>query len=83
MLPAPMKGTGGRLRGQLSVTTRRELIDTVAARYRARLMISRLYAWKSAKWVRGLELLASDQAKFWERNGYDMRGDPWAEERYG
>src|SRR5437764_7393608 len=34
MLPIPMKGTGGRLRGQLSVTTRRELIDAVAARYR-------------------------------------------------
>ena len=49
----------------------------------ARLMIPRLYAWKSAKWVRGLELLARDQAGFWEGNGYHMRGDPWAEERYG
>ncbi len=49
----------------------------------SRLMIPRLYAWKSAKWVRGLELLARDQAGFWERNGYHMRGDPWAEERYG
>jgi hypothetical protein len=35
MLPVPVKGTGGRLRGQLSVTTRRELIEAVAARYRA------------------------------------------------
>src|ERR1700691_6247565 len=35
MLPVPVKGTGGRLRRQLSMTTRRELIDAVAARYRA------------------------------------------------
>lgn len=42
----------------------------------------RLYAWKSAKWVRGVELLGRDQAGFWERGGYHMRGDPWLEERY-
>jgi DMSO/TMAO reductase YedYZ molybdopterin-dependent catalytic subunit len=49
----------------------------------ARLIIPRLYAWKSAKWLAGLELLNEDRAGFWERNGYHMRGDPWKEERYG
>jgi DMSO/TMAO reductase YedYZ molybdopterin-dependent catalytic subunit len=47
-----------------------------------RLVIPPLYFWKSAKWVRGLELMAKDRAGFWERNGYHMRGDPWTEERY-
>ncbi len=47
-----------------------------------RLVIPRLYFWKSAKWVRGFELMAADRAGFWERNGYHMRGDPWKEERY-
>jgi DMSO/TMAO reductase YedYZ molybdopterin-dependent catalytic subunit len=47
-----------------------------------RLVIPRLYFWKSAKWVRGIELLAKDRAGFWERNGYHMHGDPWSEERY-
>jgi len=49
----------------------------------ARLIIPRLYAWKSAKWLSGIELIGSDRAGFWESNGYHMRGDPWAEERYG
>jgi DMSO/TMAO reductase YedYZ molybdopterin-dependent catalytic subunit len=48
----------------------------------ARLIIPRLYAWKSAKWLGGLEFLPADQAGFWERNGYHMNGDPWKEERY-
>lgn len=47
-----------------------------------RLVIPPLYFWKSAKWVRGIELMAKDRAGFWERNGYHMRGDPWTEERY-
>jgi DMSO/TMAO reductase YedYZ molybdopterin-dependent catalytic subunit len=50
-----------------------------------RLVIPRLYAWKSAKWVRGLEFMAHDQPGFWERyenGGYHMHGDPWAEERF-
>ena len=42
-----------------------------------RLIIPQLYAWKSAKWVRGLRFLAADQAGFWEEGGYHMRGDPW------
>jgi DMSO/TMAO reductase YedYZ molybdopterin-dependent catalytic subunit len=50
-----------------------------------RLVVPRLYAWKSAKWVRGIELLAADRAGFWEsweNGGYHMRGDPWTEERF-
>jgi DMSO/TMAO reductase YedYZ molybdopterin-dependent catalytic subunit len=47
-----------------------------------RLVIPRLYAWKSAKWVRGVEFLAEDRAGFWEQNGYHHRGDPWAEQRF-
>jgi DMSO/TMAO reductase YedYZ molybdopterin-dependent catalytic subunit len=49
----------------------------------ARLIIPRLYAWKSAKWLAGLELVDEDRAGFWERNGYHMKGDPWTEERFG
>ena len=48
-----------------------------------RLIVPRLYAWKSAKWLRALEFKEKDQAGFWERNGYHMNGDPWREERYG
>ena len=49
----------------------------------ARLIVPRLYAWKSAKWVAGVELMEHDRAGFWEKNGYHMRGDPWREERFG
>ena len=49
----------------------------------ARLIVPHLYFWKSAKWVTGIELLTEDEPGFWEDNGYHMRGDPWAEERYG
>jgi DMSO/TMAO reductase YedYZ molybdopterin-dependent catalytic subunit len=48
----------------------------------ARLLVPHLYFWKSAKWVRGLELLAADSPGFWERNGYHNHGDPWREQRY-
>ncbi len=48
----------------------------------ARLIVPQLYAWKSAKWVAGVELLKDDRRGFWEANGYNMRGDPWKEERY-
>jgi DMSO/TMAO reductase YedYZ molybdopterin-dependent catalytic subunit len=44
--------------------------------------VPHLYFWKSAKWVRGLQLLHEDQPGFWERNGYHDRGDPWREQRY-
>jgi len=42
-----------------------------------RLIIPQLYAWKSAKWVKGVRFLESDQAGFWEEGGYHMRGNPW------
>jgi DMSO/TMAO reductase YedYZ molybdopterin-dependent catalytic subunit len=48
----------------------------------ARLLVPHLYFWKSAKWVRGLALLAADSPGFWERNGYHNHGDPWREQRY-
>jgi DMSO/TMAO reductase YedYZ molybdopterin-dependent catalytic subunit len=48
-----------------------------------RLLVPHLYFWKSAKWVTGLEFLDEDWPGFWEQNGYHMRGDPWAEERFG
>jgi DMSO/TMAO reductase YedYZ molybdopterin-dependent catalytic subunit len=47
-----------------------------------RLVVPHLYAWKSAKWINGLEFTTDQQLGFWERNGYHHRGDPWAEERY-
>jgi DMSO/TMAO reductase YedYZ molybdopterin-dependent catalytic subunit len=47
-----------------------------------RLVIPHLYAWKSAKWINGLEFLDHEELGFWERNGYHTRGEPWAEERY-
>jgi DMSO/TMAO reductase YedYZ molybdopterin-dependent catalytic subunit len=47
-----------------------------------RLVVPHLYFWKSAKWVRGLDLLPADKPGFWEMYGYHMRGDPWKEERY-
>lgn len=46
-------------------------------------IVPRLYAWKSAKWVCGIELVEHDRAGYWERGGYHMRGDPWKEERFG
>ena len=48
-----------------------------------RLLVPHLYFWKSAKWVTGFEFLEEDTPGFWEDNGYHMRGDPWAEERFG
>jgi DMSO/TMAO reductase YedYZ molybdopterin-dependent catalytic subunit len=47
-----------------------------------RLVVPHLYAWKSAKWVAGVELLDADRRGFWERNGYHTYGDPWREQRF-
>jgi DMSO/TMAO reductase YedYZ molybdopterin-dependent catalytic subunit len=47
-----------------------------------RLLVPHLYFWKSAKWVRGITLQNEEQPGFWESNGYNMRGDPWREQRY-
>ena len=46
-------------------------------------LVPRLYLWKSAKWIRGIELRTTDAPGFWEQNGYHMHGDPWTEERFG
>jgi DMSO/TMAO reductase YedYZ molybdopterin-dependent catalytic subunit len=48
-----------------------------------RLVVPRLYFWKSAKWVTGLRFMAKDQPGFWEQAGYHIHGDPWTEERRG
>jgi DMSO/TMAO reductase YedYZ molybdopterin-dependent catalytic subunit len=48
----------------------------------ARLLVPHLYFWKSAKWVRGIELRNYDEPGFWERYGYHNYGDPWKEQRY-
>src|SRR5205085_2666483 len=47
-----------------------------------RLIVPHLYAWKSVKWIRGLEFLDHDVPGFWERNGYHMYGDPFREQRF-
>lgn len=47
-----------------------------------RSLVPHLYLWKSAKWIRGIELMAGDRPGFWERNGYHMYGDPFLEQRH-
>ncbi|MFM2183190.1 MAG: hypothetical protein RJB61_1484 [Actinomycetota bacterium] len=47
-----------------------------------RIVVPHLYFWKSAKWVRGLEVRSSDAPGFWEQNGYHMYGDPFLEQRH-
>jgi len=48
----------------------------------ARLLVPHRYLWKSAKWVRGLELQDNEEHGFWESLGYHDHGDPWLEQRY-
>ena len=48
-----------------------------------RLLVPARYGWKSAKWLRRLEILDHDEPGFWERNGYHNDGDPWREQRHG
>jgi DMSO/TMAO reductase YedYZ molybdopterin-dependent catalytic subunit len=48
----------------------------------ARLLVPHLYLWKSAKWVRRIDLRAKDEPGFWESLGYHNYGDPWREQRY-
>ena len=47
-----------------------------------RLVIPGRYFWKSAKWLRAIELSPVDRLGFWERYGYHNDADPWKEERY-
>ncbi len=51
--------------------------------YPLRLVVPGKYFWKSAKWLRGIELSSVDKPGFWERYGYNNDADPWREERYG
>lgn len=51
--------------------------------YPLRFFLPHLYFWKSAKWLRGIEFMATDRAGFWESYGYHMHGDPWKDERFG
>jgi DMSO/TMAO reductase YedYZ molybdopterin-dependent catalytic subunit len=48
----------------------------------ARLLVPHLYLWKSAKWIQGIQLSATDEPGFWEGLGYHNYGDPWREQRY-
>jgi DMSO/TMAO reductase YedYZ molybdopterin-dependent catalytic subunit len=47
-----------------------------------RLVVPKRYAWKSVKWVTGIELLVGDRRGFWEERGYHNDADPWQEQRY-
>jgi DMSO/TMAO reductase YedYZ molybdopterin-dependent catalytic subunit len=47
-----------------------------------RLVVPHRYFWKSAKWIRALEISAGDRPGFWEQNGYHNEADPWREERF-
>ena len=47
-----------------------------------RLVVPKLYAWKSVKWTRGVRFLEQDERGYWEVRGYHNRADPWREERY-
>ncbi|MFJ2457685.1 sulfite oxidase-like oxidoreductase [Pseudomonas neuropathica] len=47
-----------------------------------RLVVAGRYFWKSAKWLRGLEFVEQEQAGFWERNGFHLHADPFAEQRF-
>jgi DMSO/TMAO reductase YedYZ molybdopterin-dependent catalytic subunit len=48
-----------------------------------RMLVPRLYLWKSAKWLHRIQFTVSDQPGFWEVRGYHNNADPWLEERYG
>ncbi len=47
-----------------------------------RVVVPHLYFWKSAKWLRALEVIDADRPGFWERNGYHMYGDPFRQQRF-
>ena len=48
----------------------------------ARIIIPKLYAWKGAKFIRGIEFSAEDKLGFWEVRGYSNTADPWREDRF-
>jgi DMSO/TMAO reductase YedYZ molybdopterin-dependent catalytic subunit len=47
-----------------------------------RAVVPHLYFWKSAKWLKRIEIVGADRPGYWEQNGYHMYGDPWSEQRY-
>jgi len=47
-----------------------------------RLIVPKLYAWKSAKWIKGIKLIETEELGFWENLGYHSYGDPWKEQRF-
>jgi DMSO/TMAO reductase YedYZ molybdopterin-dependent catalytic subunit len=47
-----------------------------------RVVIPKLYFWKSAKWIKRIEFSVHDKPGFWEVRGYHNYGDPWLEQRY-
>ncbi|SNZ09210.1 DMSO/TMAO reductase YedYZ, molybdopterin-dependent catalytic subunit [Persephonella hydrogeniphila] len=48
-----------------------------------RLIVPKLYSWKSAKFVSGIEFMSENRPGYWEQRGYHILGDPWKEQRYG
>ena len=48
-----------------------------------RMVVPKLYFWKSAKWIKRIEFSVFDKPGFWEVRGYHNLGDPWKEQRYG
>ena len=47
-----------------------------------RLVVPKLYAWKSAKWIKGINFIENEELGFWENLGYHSYGDPWKEQRF-
>ena len=47
-----------------------------------RMLVPKRYFWKSAKWLRRIDITDRDEKGFWEKRGYHNNGDPWKEERY-
>jgi DMSO/TMAO reductase YedYZ molybdopterin-dependent catalytic subunit len=47
-----------------------------------RMITPQLYAWKGAKWIRRIEVLADDRKGFWEERGYSNTAEPWFDDRY-
>ncbi len=48
-----------------------------------RVIVPKLYFWKSTKWINRIEFTVEDRLGFWEQRGYHAFGDPWSEQRYG
>jgi DMSO/TMAO reductase YedYZ molybdopterin-dependent catalytic subunit len=71
-----------RLLGRGEPATREKRADGRDRTPPGRMVVPKLYFYKSAKWLNGLEFLREDRPGFWESNGYSNSADPWKEERY-